>query len=200
MLHVWYCPLETMGYWAIGTFDLTHFIYFSIPVNDRAVTGEWEWWWGRSGRRSHCAERRLPVGFQRIAFETNLVWHCPQSRCVTISKRLTHSRNGKCCRSKESAEYFVESWETLSTGVELQWNPVVQNVSYRFGSVSLVTFLIRAASLKEQGEGCQCAGEGAALCHLQGSVPGQEGPELNRCRGDLVGCWEVRSPDFAEGN
>lgn len=26
----------------------------------------------RAERRSHCPERRLPVGVQRIAFETNL--------------------------------------------------------------------------------------------------------------------------------
>lgn len=66
--------------------------------------------------------------------------------------------------------------------------------------MSLITFLIRAASLKEQGEGCRWAGGAAALCHLQGSVPGEEGPKLNRRRCDLVGCWEAQSPDFAEGN
>lgn len=32
-----------MGYGATETFDLTHFVYFSVPDNYRGVIGNW-WW------------------------------------------------------------------------------------------------------------------------------------------------------------
>lgn len=57
-----HCPLAVTGYWAGGTFVLTQFVCFSVPVNysdsELMRMGNLV---GHAERRSHCAERRTQV-------------------------------------------------------------------------------------------------------------------------------------------
>lgn len=72
--------------------------------------------------------------------------------------------------------HFMESWETLSTGiVKVVWNPVVCNVRVTGLAVCYSSLLIRAAPWKEQGEGCRCRRTSSLLVTLQGCGVEEEG-------------------------
>lgn len=60
---------------------------------------------------------------------------------VTVSKRRTHNRSGKCL-SRERVEYFIEGWETLSAGVVRSGvkSSGMKCKSYRLGYLLLITF------------------------------------------------------------
>ena len=132
---------------------------------------------GHAERRSRCAERKLPGGFppkdplKRSWFNT-----VPnRGVSVTVSERHARGRSGKCCWSREGAEHFVGSWETLSTGGV--GNGVksigMKCKSYRLGCLLLV-ILIRAAPWKEPGGECRC-GEDRRLALILQAVCWEEG-------------------------
>lgn len=116
--------------------------------------------------RSHCAESRFSKDRLKLIWFKTVPNH---NESVTVSRRHTHSRKGKCCWLKEREEHFTEIWETLSTGVVRSGVKCsgMKCTSYRLGCLLLITFN-KSSSLEESGEGCQCAGGPAAYFHPAG--------------------------------